>query len=50
MKLYFHHKFSSGYMLQWQHLPVPVYDYPKRFSLLCLWTWIFKDIGAIEVL
>ena len=37
-------------MLQWQHLPVTVYDYVKWFCLLRHWVWILKDIGAIEVL
>ena len=35
-------------MFQWRFLPVPVYNYAKRFCLLHL--WIVKDIGTVEVL
>ena len=51
LKLIFHHKYLVVPMVfQWQLLPLAIYDYIKWFCLLCLWAWIFKDIGAIEVL
>ena len=37
-------------MLLKPYLPVPVSDYAEWFCLLHLWAYIFKDVGALELL